>query len=287
MGSNVTFEDINQLRATRPEGQERVVFLTHFEHGFRLPVSTFFRAFLEFFGLQPHHLGAGAIVQLSGFVTLCEGYLGVEPTIDLWARFFSLKQQGPSAGEFADCGTAVISKRSGADCPKMPLDDSAKKWQNSFFYVRNHGADHINHPPFSIASPRVKTNWGYSLRRPSQEIVNLCERVMVMRTQEGLIGTDLLAAFITRQVLPLQRRSCLISKMVGLQDPNRMGSTRLSAEEVARGVNDISKANLGEDWRFGKEPYSRDNPPPVVSRVPLLFCLLCGRLWLLTLVGFF
>ena len=71
-------------------------------------------------------------------MTLCEGYLGVEPTIDLWARFFSLKQQGPSAGEFADCGAAVISKRSGADFPKIPLEDSAKKWQNSF-YVRNLG----------------------------------------------------------------------------------------------------------------------------------------------------
>ena len=112
MGSNVTTEEITQFRATRrlpretdvsvrlprgeqrprPEGQERVVFLTHFERGFGLPASTFFRMFLEFFGLQPHHLGVGAIVQLSGFVTLCEGYLGVEPTIDLWARFFSLKQ---------------------------------------------------------------------------------------------------------------------------------------------------------------------------------------------------
>ena len=66
-----------------------MVFLTHFERRFRLPTSTF----LEFFGFQPHHLGAGAIVQLFGFVTLCEGYLGVEPTIDLWARFFSLQKK--------------------------------------------------------------------------------------------------------------------------------------------------------------------------------------------------
>ena len=176
--ANITSEDITQLRASRRfpwemdvgvrlphgeqrprhEGQERVVFLTHFEREFGLAVSTFFHTFLEFFGLQPHHLGAGAIVQLSGFVTLCEGYLGVEPTIDLWARFFSLKQQGPSAGEFADCGAAVISKRSGADFPKIPLEDSAKKWQNSFFYVCNLGADHINLPPFAIALPWAKTN---------------------------------------------------------------------------------------------------------------------------------
>ena len=78
-------------REPRPEGSERVVFLSHFKRGFGLPASGFFRDFLEFFGLQPHHLGVGAIVQLSGFVTLYEGYLGVEPSIDLWVRFFSLK----------------------------------------------------------------------------------------------------------------------------------------------------------------------------------------------------
>nr|XP_045084577.1 chloride intracellular channel protein 6-like [Aegilops tauschii subsp. strangulata] len=53
--------------------------------------------------------------------------------------------------------------------------------------------------------------------------------------------------------------------MVGLQDPNRMGSMRLTAEQIARGVNDISKANLGEDWRFGKAPCSESNPTPQVS----------------------
>ena len=71
MGLNVTTEDITQLRASRrlpretdvgvrlprseqrprPEGQERAVFLTHFERGFGLLASTFFSAFLEFFGL--------------------------------------------------------------------------------------------------------------------------------------------------------------------------------------------------------------------------------------------
>ena len=71
MGSNVTIEDIAHLWASRrlpwetdvavrlprseqrpqPEELERVVFLTHFERGFGLPASTFFRTFLEFFGL--------------------------------------------------------------------------------------------------------------------------------------------------------------------------------------------------------------------------------------------
>lgn len=44
-----------------------------------------------------------------------------------------------------------------------------------------------------------------------------------------------------------------------------MGSMRLTAEQIARCVNDISKANLGEDWRFIKVPYSESNPAPQVS----------------------
>ena len=34
---------------------------------------------------------------------------------------------------------------------------------------------------------------------------------------------------------------------------------------VARDVNGISQANLGEDWRFDKAPFSQSNPAPQVS----------------------
>ena len=42
----------NELSPT-PQPGERVVFITHFERGFALPASDFFRSFLDFFGLQP------------------------------------------------------------------------------------------------------------------------------------------------------------------------------------------------------------------------------------------
>jgi hypothetical protein len=60
-----------------PLASEVVVFCSHFECGFGLPASAFFHAYLEFFGLQPHHLGANVVMSLSAFVTFCEGYLGV------------------------------------------------------------------------------------------------------------------------------------------------------------------------------------------------------------------
>ena len=96
-------------------------------------------------------------------------------------------------------------------------------------------------------------------------MLNLCERVSVMKEWEGLTGTDLITAFIVRRVLLLQQRSHLISQMTGLQDPNCMANLRLGADQVARRVNDISKANLRDNWGFGKAPYSQANPAPMVS----------------------
>ncbi|MQL00657.1 hypothetical protein EI005_26010, partial [Escherichia coli] len=61
--------------------------------GFRLPASSFFAEWLHFFGLQPHHLAPNAILQLSAFVTLCEGFVGIEPRVDLWCSLFFFKQQ--------------------------------------------------------------------------------------------------------------------------------------------------------------------------------------------------
>ena len=72
----------------------------------------------------------------------------------------------------------------------------------------------------------------------------MCQRVSEMRELEGLTGTDLITAFIRRQVLALRRRTHIICLMPSLQDPNRMSTLFLGADQVARRVNDISKAEL-------------------------------------------
>ncbi|KAE8796329.1 40S ribosomal protein S5-1 [Hordeum vulgare] len=77
--------------APTPEGGEIVVFNEHFYKGFGLPASPFFSNWLNFFGLQPHHLVPTAILQLSAFVILCEGFLGIEPRLDLWRSLFFFK----------------------------------------------------------------------------------------------------------------------------------------------------------------------------------------------------
>ena len=100
-----------QRRLRRSRGKcERVVFRSHFLRGIGLPVSAFFRSWLEFYQLQPDHLPPNTVVLLSAFVTLCEGYLGVLPTLELWGEFFQsnlgTRMQGVQAqsGGFSRCG---------------------------------------------------------------------------------------------------------------------------------------------------------------------------------------
>ncbi|KAE8786390.1 hypothetical protein D1007_39740 [Hordeum vulgare] len=66
-----------------PREGEVVVFEEHFYRGFGLQASNFFANFLSFFGLQPHHLLQNANLQLASFVVLCEGFMGIEPRLDL------------------------------------------------------------------------------------------------------------------------------------------------------------------------------------------------------------
>ena len=108
-GSTVRDDHINFLRKTRrlpgehlvrvglalarevspaPEEGERVIFYSHCLRGVGLPASGFFRAFLDFYQLQPHHLTPNTVVLLSAIISWCKGFLGILPTIELWGEFF-------------------------------------------------------------------------------------------------------------------------------------------------------------------------------------------------------
>ena len=170
-GSNVHMDHIDFLRKTRrlpgkdqvrvrlalekeitpaPEEVERVIFRSHFLRGLGLPASAFFRSFLDFYQLQPHHLTPNTVVLLSAFVTLCEGFLGILPTLELWGEFFQSKLGTPMQGVPAQSGAFIAMRRSAADnpFPVITLIQSVKRWQKSYFYVKNVApqGDYVNLP---------------------------------------------------------------------------------------------------------------------------------------------
>jgi hypothetical protein len=159
---------IKQVPAPGPG--ETVVFYDHFPRGFTFPTSSFMRLFLDHFHLQPHHIGANAMMTLSVFATLCEAYLGIWPNVELFRRLIYFKTQTAETIPVI-CGTASFYACKTADFPGIKGKESCKKWQCSFFYMKNlkEGEDHINLPPFEAGGPK-RDNWSAPLPCPSPDM---------------------------------------------------------------------------------------------------------------------
>jgi hypothetical protein len=205
-----------------PEPGEAVVFYDHFPQGFALPVSSFLRQFLDYFRLQPHHIGANAMMILSAFTTLCEAYLGIWPNVELFRRLIYFKTQTAEAVPVI-CGTASFYARKTADFPGIKGKESCKKWQCSFFYVKNlkEGTDHTNLPPFEASEP-ARDSWSTPLPRPLLDMEKILQRISTLQTEGGLEPFDLLLAFLVtapaplaQDVLPRIRQGSYLSLLQG------------------------------------------------------------------------
>ncbi|KAE8772453.1 hypothetical protein D1007_55550 [Hordeum vulgare] len=204
-----------------PRDCEVVVFKEHFFRGLGLPTSELFSRFLVFFGLQPRHIAPNAFLQLAAYVTLCKGILGIESRLDLWRNLFYFKKdsaptEDPIMKKMTPCGATLVHHRSAFGFPKLPLQDSVKKWQWGFFYVKIVDPLHnfINLPPSAIAPLNAKLNWSSSLPEPIPEVKLVCAHVVILKAQ-GLLARDLLATMVACRILSLQHRPHLICQMDG------------------------------------------------------------------------
>ena len=73
-----------------PQKGEHVCFVPFLLRGLGFPIHPFLRGLLEFYGIQLHHLTPGSILNISGFVALCEMFLGCEPHFELLRKYFCL-----------------------------------------------------------------------------------------------------------------------------------------------------------------------------------------------------
>ncbi|KAK1610286.1 hypothetical protein QYE76_033959 [Lolium multiflorum] len=246
---------------------ERVVFLAHFERGFGLPVSSFFRSFLDFYKLQPHHLPGNAIFYLSCYVTFMEAYIGIRPTRETFARFFALRinsVQGldiPKPKPPVQCGSCIIGSRQASPFFKFSGLESCRLWQGTFFYVRNNGAaDLIDLPPFDPAPP-TKTNWSYNPKESHNETNRIIRFMKQQMKDTNICSDDIIRTFISRRVLPLKRRAHKMCEMYGPGDPTKITGLPLSKKDVVLKARQICQTSMPEDWEWGLRPLSSTNPP--------------------------
>jgi hypothetical protein len=148
------------------------------------------------------------------------------------------------------------------------LLESCKKWQKTFFYVKNTTqVDLINLPAYVDVPPHEMKNWTYN-PRSTVGAVNALHRVMGELCDAGLTPKDIIACFISRRVSPLQWRSHKICQMSGAMDPTRHSTHEPSPTDILRRVKDICKT-AQTVFAWGLEPYSRDHPAPMVNHLAL------------------
>ena len=138
-------------------------------------------------------------------------------------------------------------------------------------------ADFLNLTAYEAGPPTgARGSWKYKPKPVSADAAASIGQLRVLQDLEGLVASALLVAFVEHRVLPLQSRSHPIFRMGRHHDPCQLCTKGMPPAEVSRMVNEISDLKVSEkEWRYGKRPYSRHNPPPAVSFfVCLLNCFL-------------
>ena len=152
----------------------------------------------------------------------------------------------------AQSSAFIAVRRPAADnpFPVITLIQSVKRWQKSYFYVRNVApqGDYVNLSAYVAGPPaRRRPQWSYRAVTLSPAGAAAVDRLRVMIQSEGLTGSDLLAAFIARRVLPLQSRPHRVCQMSGQLDPRRTCTKDMPHDEVAHMVNYLANCKLSAE----------------------------------------
>ena len=100
-----------------PRQGERVCFISFLLRGVGFPIHPFLRGLLEYYGIQLHNLTPGSILHISGFVALCELFLGCEAHFELWKKFFCLVPLHQGGGSILEVGGAEVWRIAGSEYP--------------------------------------------------------------------------------------------------------------------------------------------------------------------------
>jgi hypothetical protein len=104
-------------------------------------------------------------------------------------------------------------------------------------------------------------NW---LQHPKDDKESIRVGLFVEKNKEGtnLSADDLVMAFLSRRVLPLQRRAHKICQMSGRMDPTRITTHSLSPSDLVLKAKQICQNTLKPSGNYGLLPYSRSNSHP-------------------------
>ena len=165
-------------------------------------------------------------------------------------------------------GNHALSYTKKSILPKIHLPDSIKKWENSYFYIRNlTETDRIGLPAFSNMPPADKA-WARKVVGDEALEGALLDRLQRL-VDSGLSSRDLTLSWMSRRLLSLRAREHKMCFYSGPRDPTRTSMEILPLKELRDWASVVMTDKIGKNWRFGWEPYTREHRAPQVS-FPLL-----------------
>ena len=113
------------------------------ERGFVIPARRFICALCHHYKMELHNMASNAISQAAVFVTVCEGFLGIEAHWDPWVHLFRVElytdsvslgvRRPPRAGGLM---LQVHEKRRHLYIPST-MTSNNRDWDKVWFYLRN------------------------------------------------------------------------------------------------------------------------------------------------------
>jgi uncharacterized protein YijF (DUF1287 family) len=82
-----------------------------------------------------------------------------------------------------------------------------------------------------------------------------------------ICSDDIIRAFVSRRVLPLQHRIHKIGQMRGRRDLTRITTFGLSKPDMVLKARQICITKMPNNWKWGLEPLSRTNLPSDEVRI--------------------
>nr|CAH66809.1 OSIGBa0135C13.4 [Oryza sativa] len=214
MPESATGREIVMLGEGRPAPDypgRSIFFLPFAMAGLVPPFSSFFMDVLEFYDLQMAHLTPNAVMTLSIFAHLCEMFIGVRPSLQLFRWFFTVQSVSPPSV----VGGCYFQPRGPVLNRYIPcvLRKKWDDWKSDWFYtpLANEARLRLpSQPPTQVSSWRAPVDLG-------EDYDAVLDRLAGLRSQ-GLTGAMVYGDYLRRRIAPLQRRARSAWEYTGPED---------------------------------------------------------------------
>jgi hypothetical protein len=149
-------------------------FIRLHEHGFTAPASRFMRGLCYHYRVELHNFAPNAISQVTCFVAIYKGFLGIPTNWDICVHLFRAELHTLATGEartrrVVRAGSLTLTLRDTRKelYPPCTMTSNNADWEKGWFYLRNDGAGLL---PYTGKVLMVKTDaWHHDVSPPARQ----------------------------------------------------------------------------------------------------------------------